>query len=79
MDRKDIVFRLNKLFQNVFDDSELEITNEMTANDVEGWDSLSHMALIIEIEESFGIKIKLKELNKMRNIGDMIGIIDQKI
>jgi acyl carrier protein len=79
MDRKDIVLKLTKLFQTVFNDSQLVVTDQMTANDVAGWDSLSHMVLIMEIEDLFEIKIKLKELNKMRNVGDMVEIINQKI
>ena len=79
MDKKDIVFKLTKLFQTVFNDSQLVVTDQMTANDVAGWDSLSHMVLITEIEDLFEIKIKLKELNKMRNVGDMVEIINQKI
>ena len=56
MDKKDIVFKLTKLFQTVFNDSQLVVTDQMTANDVAGWDSLSHMVLITEIEDLFEIQ-----------------------
>ena len=47
----------------------------MTANDIDGWNSLSHMILVTEIEIEFAVKFKLKELNKMRNVGDMIDLL----
>jgi acyl carrier protein len=50
----------------------------MTANDVDSWDSLSHMVLIVEIEKAFNIKFKLRELNKMKNVGDMIDLLALK-
>jgi acyl carrier protein len=63
----------------VFGNGNLVLKDDLTANDVENWDSLSHMLLIAEIENSFQIKFKLKELNKMRNVGDMIELINQKV
>jgi acyl carrier protein len=51
----------------------------MMAKDVDGWDSLAHMALIVEIENAFQIKFKLKDLNKMKNVGSMIDIIMAKL
>jgi acyl carrier protein len=50
----------------------------MSAKDVEGWNSLNHMILVSEIEKAFSIKFKLKDLNKMHNVGDMIDIIASK-
>ena len=51
----------------------------MTANDVENWDSLTHMLMITKVEEVFGVKFKLKELNKLKQVGDIIDIIASKI
>lgn len=78
MERTEVVDRLTNIFRKVFNDDSLLITNELTANDVDLWDSLSHMILITEIENTFSIKFRLKELNKMRNVGDMIDIIISK-
>jgi acyl carrier protein len=75
MERATVIEQLTPVFRKVFNAPDLTITDEMTANDVEGWDSLSHMLLIADVEAAFGIKFKLKELNKMRNVGDMIDII----
>ena len=55
------------------------ITDQLSALDVEKWDSLSHMILIAEVENEFTIKFKLKDLNKMANVGDMIAVIESKL
>jgi len=75
MERATVIAQLTPVFRKIFNAPELEITDEMTANDVEGWDSLSHMLLIADVETAFSIKFKLKDLNKMRNVGDKIDII----
>jgi len=78
MERNEIESKLTLIFRNVFENQSLVLKNELTANDIAQWDSLSHMILITEIETGFFIKFKLKELNKMRNVGDMIEIIFSK-
>jgi len=78
METSEITPKLTKIFKIVFNNNSLQLTNELTANDIEGWDSLSHMLLISEIESSFSIKFKLKDLNKMKNVGDMIELIKSK-
>lgn len=79
MEAKEILSELEQIFREVFHNHLLVLTNELTANDVDGWDSLSHMLLISEIENVFSIKFKLKDLNKMRNVRDMIEIISSKL
>lgn len=79
MERIEIVERLAVIFRNVFTDNGLVITDEMTSNDVEKWDSLTHMLMISEVETAFGIKFKLKDLNKMKNVGNLIEIIQTKL
>lgn len=79
MERTEIVERLTVIFRNVFTDNGLVITDEMTSNDVEKWDSLTHMLMISEVETAFGIKFKLKDLNKMKNVGNLIEIIQTKL
>ena len=79
MERTELVNKLTPIFRTVFSNDALVISDELTANDVENWDSLSHMLLITDIESVFSIKFKLKELNRMRNVGDMIDIISLKL
>lgn len=63
----------------VFDDDTIQISPAMTANDVDGWDSLSHVNLITTIEAKFGIRFTQKELLKQKNVGDLITDIDCKL
>ncbi len=79
MERNDVISKLTAIFRKVFNSDSLILSDELTANDVDHWDSLTHMILITDIENSFSIKFRLKELNKMRNVGEMIDIILSKI
>jgi len=79
MERFEIMEKTQRIFRRILDNDLLVLTDELTAADVEGWDSLSHIALITEIEEAFSIKFKLKELNKMKNVGICIDIIKTKL
>ena len=71
--------KLNEIFCEVFDDETLQIRPEMTANEVDGWDSLSHMNLIVAVENKFNIKFTQKELLTFKNIGDLLDNIASKI
>jgi acyl carrier protein len=79
MEEMNITSKLEKVFREVFNNESLVLTRELTASDVENWDSLTHMLLIAEVENSFSIKFKLKDLNKMRNVGEMIDVIISKL
>ena len=79
MERSDLVVRLTKIFHRIFSDDSITLLDELTANDVNNWDSLTHMILISEIEQDFKIKFRLKELNKMKNVGVLIEIISSKL
>lgn len=71
--------KLNEIFCEVFDDDTIKLKPEMTANDVDGWDSISHLNLIIAIEQKFGIKFSQKELMKFKNVGDLYRSIEKKL
>jgi len=79
MNHPQLIEKLTKIFQEVFVDTNLLLSDDLTANDVDNWDSLTHMILITEIETSFDIKFKLKELNKMKNVSDLVEIITNKL
>jgi len=79
MVRTDVEKKLTAIFRKTFNDDSLVLSYELTANDIDQWDSLSHMQLITEIEDEFSVKFKLKDLNKMRNVGDMIDLIISKL
>lgn len=71
--------KLNAIFCTVFDDNNIIITPTTTANDVYGWDSLSHVNLIVAVEANFGIRFNQKDLLKQRNVGDLITDIQRKL
>ena len=79
MERAEVISKLTVIFRRLFSNDSLALTNELTAKDVGGWDSLSHMLLITEIENAFSIKFKLKDLNRMKNVGDIVDIIISKL
>lgn len=78
MERTEIIKNLTTVFQEVFSDNNLVLNDEMTANDVEKWDSLSHMLMISTVEERFGVRFKLKELNRLKKVGDIIDLLVEK-
>jgi acyl carrier protein len=71
--------KLNQIFCEVFDDDDIKISPEMTANDVDGWDSLSHVNLIVAIESKFKITFSQKELLTFKNVGGLLDSIRSKI
>jgi len=78
MNNEEITVRLKTVFQKVLEEKDITITREMTAQDVEKWDSLRHIQLISEVENVFGIKFKLREILHMNNVGNLIDLINAK-
>jgi len=67
--------KLLKIFRTVFSNSEMEINDEMTANDVPQWDSLVHIQLIVAVEKEFAVKFKNSEIARLKNVGDLKNLI----
>ncbi len=78
MDQSLIFETLTVTFRKVFDDK-IVLSKELTAKDVGNWDFLTHMLMIAEVENSFSVKFKLKELNKLDNVGNLIELIESKL
>ena len=78
MTGREIFIRLNKVFQDVFDDDSIRITPTTTADDIEDWDSLEHITLISAVEKEFRMKFKMKEITSMKNVGEMVVIIAER-
>jgi len=70
---------LNEIFCEVFDDDSLRITDAMTAKEVEEWDSLNHINLIVAVERGFRIKFTVKEVSNLANVGEFIALIRSKL
>lgn len=66
---------LTDLFREVFADDDIVLTPETTAADIEGWDSFTHLSLIVSVETRFGVRIKTTEIDKLRNVGDLVNSI----
>ncbi len=79
MERNEIVTVLRTLLVTILKHENFEMKDELSAPDVAGWDSLTHMVIITEIEKKFQIRFKLKELNKLDNLGSLITLIQSKI
>ncbi|MDB5982533.1 MAG: acyl carrier protein [Pseudomonas sp.] len=73
-----IYSRLTEIFQDVFDEDDLVIAPDMTADDVSGWDSLSHVRLILTVSKSFGIKFSASEVASFKNVGELATAISKK-
>ena len=78
MNNEEITGKLKFVFEKVFQEKDLTITREMTAEDIEEWDSLRHIQLINEVETAFGLKFRLREVLSMKNVGDLIDLIHAK-
>jgi acyl carrier protein len=78
MNRDEVVTRLTQVFRDIFDDPDLEITDATTADDIEGWDSLTHIDLIVQVEKTFKIKLSTAEVRGLKNVGDFIALIARK-
>jgi acyl carrier protein len=74
-----ITEKLTQVFREVFDDDTLVLTDKMTADDVDAWDSLSHVNLMIAIEIAFGIEFKQNEIQSFANVGELRQSIEEKL
>jgi acyl carrier protein len=74
-DRDDVVRRLTEIFQETFDDDSIELSDGMTAADLDDWDSLQHIVLVLAIEREFALKLNPAEVGKLENVGKMIDLL----
>ena len=75
----DILAELTPIFREVFDDDTIVITRQTTADDIDAWDSLSHMNMVMAIEIKFGVRFALGELPTLRNVGDLVDLTAKKL
>jgi acyl carrier protein len=79
MESDTIYKQLSGIFAEVFDDEAIVLTPETTAEDVDGWDSLNHIRLIVSVEQAFKIKFSTPEIAKLKNVGELVGLIASKV
>ena len=75
MDEAQIYARLAEIFANVFDEESIKLTPQLSAKDVDGWDSLTHIRLILTIEKAFKVKFSTSEIGKLQNVGDLVALV----
>ncbi len=79
MSREEVFERLNEVFRDVFDDASITVNDGTTSDDIEDWDSLEHINLMAAVEFEFGVKFSMGQIVTMKNVGEMVDIILQKI
>ncbi len=75
MTREAVFEKLNTIFLDNFDDDEICLTDATSAEDIEDWDSLEQINLVVAIQDAFGIKFNIEEVNAMKNVGEMADAI----
>jgi len=79
MERSDILAKVQEVFRDELEVEDLVLTDETTADDVEEWDSLSHVQLVVALEKAFGIKFTSREILSWDNVGDLVDCIAGKM
>jgi acyl carrier protein len=75
VDEAQIYERLTRIFQDIFDDDLILVTPELSGKDVDGWDSLTHIRLMLTVERAFKIKFSTSEIGNLKNVGDLVALI----
>ena len=74
-----VIEELKSIFEMVFDQTDLVVTPETTSNDVEGWDSMSHVTMLLAVEDHFGIEFKTFEIANLKNVGALVALVEKKL
>jgi acyl carrier protein len=78
MDETQIYARLTQIFEDVFDEDSIVVTPELSAKDVDGWDSVTHIRLMLTVERAFKTKFSTTEMGKLKNVGDLVELIQAR-
>jgi acyl carrier protein len=74
-DRGLVTARLTRVFRETFDDNSIELRNETTAKDIMEWDSLTHIILVLAVEQEFGVSLNAAEIGSLENVGRMLDLL----
>lgn len=75
MTREEVLDKLNEIFRDVFDDDSIDVCDSTTSADIEGWDSLEHINLVLAVEQEFDFKFEMGQVVSMKDVGEMVDII----
>jgi acyl carrier protein len=78
MDEAGIYAKLTTVFYDVFDDDSINVTSRLSARDVDGWDSLTHIRLMVTVEKAFKVKFSTPEIGKLENVGDLVALLKSR-
>lgn len=79
MDHAAILAKVSDLMVDIFDLDDYDVTEETSADDIDEWDSLSHIRFVITVERAFKIKFSNEEISGMKNVGDLVAVVGQKL
>jgi acyl carrier protein len=79
MTEAEIYARMADIFKDVFDEESIEVTPGLSAKDVDGWDSLTHIRLLLTVEKAFKVKFSTPEIGKLENVGDLVKLIKARV
>ena len=79
IDKSTILIELQEIFREIFDDNTLSITRDTTSTDIADWDSFEHVNIVISVEQKFGIKFQLSEIESLQNVGEFIDLTASKL
>jgi acyl carrier protein len=79
MTEPELYARLNEIFRQVLADDTINLTPTTTADDVEDWDSMNHIFIVVEIEKRFGVKFQAAEMEELKNVGELAHLVRQKL
>lgn len=79
MTRDEVMSKVQDIFRDVFDDDSLIITDSTNSDDIEDWDSLEHITLVVSMEKEFNMSFDIKEVGKLENVGGMVDLIMSKM
>lgn len=76
---ENIITQVQGIFRDILDEESLTLSRETTANDVDGWDSLTHIQLIVAIEKNFKVKFSSREILSWKNVGELLDSLSSKV
>lgn len=79
MQNAEIYQRLNSIFRDVFHEDDIVVRPDLTAEDVDEWDSLSHIRLVLTVEKAFNVKFSASEIGNLKNVGEFVQLIQTKL
>ena len=78
MTNPEVYASLNEIFRQVLDDDTIALRPETTADDIDGWDSMNHIFIVVEIEKRFGVKFHAAEMEELKNVGELATLVREK-